>query len=162
MRKMLLTPLIVCMFAFLSTLSVPLVHAKEPISVGGIWSWTTSDEKIKFSNGNMFFSALEHDTFEGDFAGTGEGVFTVVVHIGGFMTGNGRTIFTGTVKPLDKSGTLEILWTGNTKNDQGWWWFEWVIISGTEDLANLQGQGICWGPGPEGVELSGKIVFAPT
>ena len=41
MRKMLLTPLIVCMVAFLSTLSMPAVHATEPITVSGTWSWRT-------------------------------------------------------------------------------------------------------------------------
>ncbi len=37
----------------------------------------------------------------------------------------------------------------------------WVIINGTEDLENLHGQGTCWGPGPEGVDMTGQIHFDP-
>ena len=168
MRKMLLTPLIVCMVAFLSTLLMPAVHATPPIPVSGTWSWMAPSaffNVIRVADGNLFISAVEIDEFTGTFEGTGEGVFTLEMHPTGFATGRGRTLFTGTV--LDKSGTLVIQWVGNTKNDLGWWWFEWTILSGTGKLANLRGQGTGWGPGPAGldewggVELSGKIVFTP-
>jgi len=166
MRKMLLTPLIVCMVALLSLLSMP-VHATEPITVSGAWSWIAPSDffnVIRLADGNVFISAVEIDEFTGTFKGTGEGVFSLEIHPEGFATGRGRTLFTGTV--LGKSGTLVIQWVGNTKNDLGWWWFEWVILSRTGELANLRGQGYAWGPGPAdldvwgGVELSGKIVFA--
>ena len=160
MRKMLLTPLIVCMVALLSTLWMPAVHATTPIPVSGTWSWTLSDPSWRYADGNAFLSAVEHDTLTGTFEGTGEGPFTVVFHPEGFATGKGRTLWTVTVLE-EYSGTLEIRWTGNTKNDLGWWWFMWVILSGTGDLANLRGQGTCWGPGPEGCAISGQIHFEP-
>jgi len=163
MRKMLLTPLIVCMVALLSTLWMPAVHATTPIPVSGIWSWTASDFSWKYADGNEFLSAVEHDTLTGTFLGNGEGPFTMVIHPEGFITGRGRTLWTVTVQ--EKSGTLVIQWAGKTKwNDaEGawWWWFMWVILSGTGELANLHGQGTCWGPGPPGVEMSGQIHFAP-
>ena len=160
MRKMLLTPLIVCMVALLSTLWMPAVHATEPIPVSGIWSWTVPIvHRIREADGNIFMSAVESDTFTGTFSGTGYGDFKIVIHREGFMTGDGRTLFTGTV--LGKSGTLIIQWAGNTKNDLGYWWFEWIILRGTDELANLHGQGTAWGPGPAGVDYSGTIVFAP-
>lgn len=156
------------MGALLSTLWMPAVNASTPITVSGTWSWMAPSEffKItKLADGNVFISAVEYDKVTGTLEGTGEGVFTLEIHPEGFDTGQGRTLFTGSV--LDNEGTLVIQWVGNTKNDQGWWWFQWTILSGTGKLANLQGQGTGWGPGPAGldewggVELSGKIVFAP-
>jgi len=89
------------------------------------------------------------------------GLFTVVIHRGGFMTGIGRTTFTGEV--MGKEGTLVIQWTGNTKT-LGKWHCKWVILSGTGDLANLRGSGIGVETGPEDNELvlSGKIHFDPS
>lgn len=44
-----------------------------------------------------FISATEHDDFNRTFIGTGESPFTVRIDPNGFMTGIGRTTFTGTV-----------------------------------------------------------------
>lgn len=168
MRKMLSATLTVCILALLFTLSMPAVHATPPTPVSGAWSWMAPSDffnVIRLADGNIFISAVEIDKFTGTFKGTGEGVFTLQIHPEGFNTGQGETLFTGTV--LNKKGTLVIQWVGNTKNDLGWWWFEWTILSGTGELANLRGQGKAWGPGPAdldvwgGAELSGNIVFAP-
>ena len=120
---------------------------------------------IRVAGGNTFIYADDDALFTGTFDGTGYDVFTLEIHPKGFATGRGRTLFTGEVD--GKSGTLVIQWVGNTKNDLGWWWFKWVILSGTGDLANLRGQGTSWGPGPAGpgvwggVDYSGKIHFKP-
>jgi hypothetical protein len=173
MRKMLLTPLIVCMVALLPTLWMPAVHASTPTSASGTWSWRTPSmpsppgffNVIKVAGGNTFIHADDDALFTGTFDGTGYDVFKLQIHPTGFATGKGRTLFTGTV--LGKSGTLVIQWVGNTKGDQGWWWFEWIILRGTGELANLHGQGTSWGPGPAGpgvwggVDYSGTIAFAP-
>ena len=163
MRKMLSATLIVCVVAFLSTLWMPAVHATKPITVSGTWSWWAADFSDRLAGGNTFISATEHDTFTGTFIGSGAGPFTMTIHPTEFITGRGRTEFTGTV--LGEEGTLVIQWTGMTKwndaEDAWWWWFAWMILSGTDDLANLHGQGTCWGPGPPGVEMSGQIHFAP-
>ena len=159
MRKMLLTPLIVCIVALLSTLWMPAVHAPKPIAASGIWSWTVILYGRREADGNIFISAGEIDTFTGTFRGTGYGEFQVVIHPEGFKTGQGQDLFTGTV--LGKSGTCVIKWAGNTNNDLGYWDFMWVILGGTGELANLRGQGTAWGPGPAGVDYSGEIVFAP-
>ena len=160
MRKMLLTPLIVCMVALLSTLSMPAVHASTRISVEGTLSWWASDIiTTKVADGNVFISAVAHETFHGTFEGTAEDPFTMVVHPEGFITGSGRPLFIGKVD--GKEGTLEMMWTGNDKKYSPYWWFEWVILSGTGELANLRGQGTGIGPPDPGADLSGKIVFAP-
>ena len=163
MRKKISIAILVCMVALLSTVWIPAVHAstpgKKPIPVSGTWAWWADGFSFRFPGGNTIICATEHDTFAGTFAGVGEGPFTVTEHPTGFLTGRGRTVFTGTVD--GKSGTLVIQWVGNTKNDLGWWWFMWVILSGTGELANLRGEGTAWGPGPAGVDYSGKMHFVP-
>ena len=146
----------------------PLAQASKPISASGTWSWITPStyfDVSKVANGKTFISADADEVFTGTFDGTAYDVFTMTIHSKGFITGRGRTLFTGIV--LGKSGTLRIQWVGNTKNDEGMWWFVWIILSGTGELANLHGQGTCWGPGPAGpgvwggVDYTGNIFFAP-
>jgi hypothetical protein len=148
----------------LSVLLIPTVLASKPrplIPVSGTWSWGVSDWSERYANGNTFVSATEIDEFkDGTFIGIGEGPFTMTIHRGGFITGSGRTTFTGTVD--GHSGTCVIMWVGKTINDQFWWSFKWIIISGTGGLSNLRGQGTCYGPGPSGVEMTGKIHFDPS
>jgi len=158
MRKMLSATLIVCVVAFLSTLWMPAVHAKKPITVEGTWSWTGEPVSIREAGGNTFISAVEIDEFDGTFEGDGEGPFTVTIHPTGFMTGRGRTVFDGEVQ--GEWGTLVIQWTGETKT-LGRWLCKWVILSGTEDLANLRGQGKGVETAPESyvLDMSGKIQF---
>ena len=159
MRKKIST-LLMTSAVILSALLIPTVLAEKPTDVSGTWAWTASDLSFRVADGITFMSATEIDAFTGTFSGVGEGPFTVTIYPKGFMTGRGRTVFTGTVG--GKSGTCVIMWVGNTKNDQGYWWFMWVIISGTGELENLRGSGTCWGPGPAGVAMTGKIHFDPS
>lgn len=152
--------LLMIIAVILSALLIPTALASKPITVSGTWEWYATGISSWESGGNIHYSATEHDTFSGTFIGTGEGPFTMTYHPNGFFTGSGRTIFTGEV--MGKEGTLVIMWVGNTKNDLGWWWFKWIIISGTDELANLRGSGTCWGPGPAGVDMTGKIHFDPS
>ena len=173
MRKK-IPALLIISAVILSGLLIPTVLAKKPIAVSGTWSWRTPSMPSppgfftvkKLANGNTFIHADDDALFTGTFDGTGYDVFTMTVHPNGFATGSGRTLFTGTV--MGKSGTLVIMWVGNTKDESGWWWFKWVILSGTGELANLRGQGTSWGPGPAGpgvwggVDYTGKIHFDPS
>ena len=149
----------------LSILLIPTVLAEKHILVEGRWSWTVPIvHGIKVAGGNTFISAVESDIFTGTFVGSGYGDFKITTHPNGHTTGSGRTTFTGEV--LGEEGDLVIMWVGMTKwndaEDAWWWWFKWVIISGTDDLENLRGQGTCWGPGPPGVDMTGKIHFDPS
>ena len=115
-------------------------------------------EEPKLADSNLFLYAGESEEWIGDFVGDGEAVFTVVIHKPVFdEEGNIidssfwnvwlRSTFTGTVD--GKFGTLLIQLVGKKPGafpDQ-WWTGQWVIISGTGELANLQGQGNWWGPG---------------
>ncbi len=126
---------------------------------------SASVDVIRVAGGNMFISATEDEVWTGTLAGTGLGAFTLVVHRAGFETVKGESLLAVTV--AGKTGTLEIGWAGNNKNDLGVWWFHWTILRGTGELENLRGQGTGFGPGPAGLDivgcadLSGKIVFAP-
>jgi hypothetical protein len=60
-------------------------------------------------------------------------------------------------------GTLVILWSGRG-TATGQWTGRWMILSGTDGLEHLHGQGTWWGPDPpESVDypIAGKIYFDP-
>ena len=145
----------------LSALLMPTVLAKEHILVSGTWSWEVDDWDDRYADGNWHISATEIDEFkDGTFEGTGRGPFKMTMHPNGFFTGSGKTVFTGSVN--GHSGTCVIMWVGKTINDEFWWSFKWIIISGTGGLTNLRGKGTCYGPGPSGVEMTGWIHFDPS
>ncbi|UCE38855.1 MAG: DUF3224 domain-containing protein [Thermoplasmata archaeon] len=158
--RMKISTLFMTSVVILSALLIPTVLAEKHIVVSGTWAWSASDMTSRPAGGNVHYSATEHDVFSGTFTGTGEGPFKMTLHPNGFFTGSGKTVFTGSVD--GHSGTCVIMWVGNTKNDMGYWWFKWIIISGTDGLANLRGSGYCWGPGPAGVDMFGKIHFDPS
>jgi len=162
MRKMLLTPLIVCMVALLSMLSIP-VHAITPIPVEGYFDYYYAITDVRVSEeGNTFLYATEWETWKGDFEGTAVAVFRVGIFLeepAVFWNVWLRSTLTGTVD--GKSGTLVIELVGKKPLGEDWYG-QWMIISGTGDLANLHGRGTWWGPGFEdangnGVPDSGDI-----
>ncbi len=167
-RKMLLALLTVFMVGLLVTPWMPVVQAAKPTTVSGEWCWMAPSASFivtKVAGGNVFISAVEHDKLSGTLEGTGMGTFTLVVHPAGFNTVKGESHVTVTVE--GKSGSLHLGWAGHTMTEQSDWWFHWTILSGTDELQTLRGQGIGFGPGPAGLDLwgcadlSGKIHFAP-
>lgn len=157
MRKMLSATLTVCILALLFTLSMPAVHATLPTPVTGTFDYTYAITGTKAADGNLFIYATEHEWWFGDFAGEADSVFRVEVFSEGFWNVWLRSTFTGTVG--DKSGTLVLQLVGKRTwwDEERFWWFgQWVVLSGTEGLANLHGQGTWWGPGFEGLEIPGE------
>ena len=159
MRKKISTLLMISV-VILSALLIPTALAKEHIPVSGNWSWEVDDWIERQANGNIHISATELDVFSGTFEGTGIGSFKMTWHPNGFIAGSGKTVFTGSVD--GHSGTCVIMWVGKTINEELWWSFKWIIISGTGELSNLHGKGTCYGPGPSGVEMTGWIHFDPS
>ena len=161
MRKMLLTPLIVCMVALLSMLSMP-VHATPPMLAEGSFDYTFEIMDEKWADGHWFFTATEYETWQGDFEGTAVSFFRVVWfnYAEGPLNVWLRSDFEGTV--MGREGTLVIQLVGWRYLPEDWSG-QWVIISGTGELANLHGQGT-WGgpgfgaPGPD-IWYSGQINF---
>jgi hypothetical protein len=159
MRRKISTRLMISA-VILSALLIPTVFAKKHTLVDGTWSWGVDNWMERPANGNMHISATELDVFSGTFEGTGIGPFKMTWHSNDVITGSGKTVFTGSVD--GKSGTCVIMWVGKTINEEFWWSFKWIIISGTGELSNLRGKGTCYGPGPPGVEMTGWIHFDPS
>jgi hypothetical protein len=168
MRKMLLTPLIVSMVALLLTMSMSTVHATKPIPVSGTFDYTFEIQDNRYANDHWIFEAEEYETWVGDFEGPAVSFFRVVYFnfvedpTLGPLNVWLRSDFEGTV--MGKEGTLVIQLVG-WRYLPGDWYGQWVIISGTGELANLHGQGT-WGgpgfgdPGPD-IWYSGQIHFSP-
>lgn len=154
MRKMLSGLLFIYIVAFLPTLLTPAVHATPTIPVSGTFDYTYVITGIREADGNVFIYATEDEVWLGDFAGTSQAVFRVEIFSEGFWNVWLRSTFTGTVQ--GKSGTLVIQLVGKRTGEPFWWYGQWVILSGTGELANLRGQGTWWGPGYEGLEIPGE------
>lgn len=156
MRKMFLTPLIVCIAALLFVLLTPAVYATTPATASGAWTYVPTFTQ-RVAGGNTFRYGEEVSTWTGTFDGTSNDVFTAVIHPSGHVTVTGLIDFTGIVNGAE--GTLVIRFVG-TRVLPGPWSGQWVILSGSGDLANLHGQGTWWGP-PTDVDYSGQIHFDP-
>ena len=141
---------------------LPTVCATRPTTVSGTFDYTFEITSERWINGHYIFEATEWETWEGDFQGTAISFFTVVW----FNYPDGplfvwlRGTFTGTV--LGKAGTMTFRLVGWRPLPDDWSGL-WVITSGTDELANLRGQGI-WGgpgfdaPGPD-IWYSGRVHF---
>lgn len=155
MRKIFSAALLMCMVTLLFTLSTP-VRATTPIHVSGIVNYTFDPTDIWFADCNMFMCATEDEFWEGSFSGTAHGVFRVVMSSSGLWNVWLRSIFTGEVD--GRSGTMVIQIVGKRTwwdEDHFWWYGKWVIISGTGELADIQGRGTWYGEGYEGSEVPG-------
>ena len=164
MRKMLSAALLMCIVALLSTLSTA-VHATPPIPASGTFDYDFEVTDMREADGNTFIYATEWEAWVGDFEGTAVAVFRVELFSAGFWNVWLRSTFTGTV--LGREGTMVVQLVGKRpmEPEPGWWFGEWVILSGTGELANLRGQGTWWGPGfgavgPD-IYYSGNIHFKP-
>jgi len=153
MRKMLLAALLMSTVGLLSALWIPAVNATKPTDVEGYFDYYYAITGMREADGNTFLYATEWETWEGDFEGTAEAVFRVGIFSSGFWNVWLRSEFTGTVD--GKSGTLVIQLVGKKPLDEDWHG-QWVIISGTGELANLHGRGTWWGPGYEDYNANGE------
>jgi len=162
MRKMLFATLVACMLALLSILSIPSALASKPTTVSGTvtyYPYPTSEPRV--AGGNTFLEGAETADWSGDFSGTSFDTWTVLMHSTGVWSipGGVHVSFTGTAGGM--SGTLEILLIGKGPVDTSGaphWTGHWVVLSGTGDLANLDGNGDWWGIGTS-LGYSGQIQF---
>jgi len=142
MRKILSATLLMCIVTLL-TLSTP-VYATPPITASGTVNYTFEVTGMREADGNLFLYAIEWEDWMGDFEGTAVAFFRVEMFSSGFWNVWLRSTFTGTVD--EKYGTLVIQLVGKKPLDEDWYG-QWVIISGTDELANLRGRGTWGGPG---------------
>ena len=155
----------VVMVALLFTLSAA-AHAGPPKEAGGDFSYIASPAgPPKVAGGNMFIPSYDEAIWEGTFEGTSTEDGMVVLHCNGKVSFKGTALFVGEVD--GRSGTLEISQVGQCCDEQGHWKIQWVILSGTDGLATLRGQGTMFGPGAGGFEIwgyqeyDGKYHFEP-
>ena len=145
-------------------LSASPAFAGPPDEAGGIWRYIVTDIEVKMAGPNTFMTTYDHGEWTGTFEGLSTEVGMVVVHPSGNTSFNGTLSFVGEVN--GKSGTFEMSVVGQCCDEQGWNG-QWVILSGTEELANLRGQGTWFGPGAGGpfvwgtVDYAGKYHFEP-
>jgi hypothetical protein len=145
MKNMLSAALMVCMVAILSMLLMPAVHATKPTTASGTVNYTFEVTGMREADGNTFLYAIEWETWMGDFEGTAEAFFRVEMFSSAdFWNVWLRSTFTGTVD--GKSGTMVIQLVGKKPEGEDWYG-HWVIISGTDELADLHGRGTWGGPG---------------
>jgi hypothetical protein len=157
MRKMLLIPLTVCMFAVLPMLSTPAVHATPPTTVSVLADGTIDDPNIvtTFAGDNI----ITHQWGGGGYLlGPFDGMWIhdewMVVHLAdGIITLNGvwdtpeGVTFHHDGEPYH--GTVHVGYRGTVDMATGVFQGTWQIISGTGDLANLRGHGTIWSDPPD-------------
>lgn len=163
MKKMALTWLAVIMVLF--SLSIAAYAEQPDRNVAGVWHYWPYLEHEEIRGGNIFWETFEEGEWEGTFEGTSTEDGLVVVHRSGSVSFNAMVSFDGTVG--GESGTLEMSVVGKCCDESVGWQGKWVILSGTEGLASLRGQGTWWGLGAadwgeEGlIDYSGQIHFRP-
>ena len=167
MRKMLSAALLMCIVAVLA-LSTSAVHATKPMDVEGHFDYISYLVSAREADGNLFVKTEEDVWWYGDIDGITlkeESKCRVVMH------STGDWWYTGLYKVTDatvdsKEGSFVIHAVG--KKPEGEDWFgHWVIISGTDELADLRGRGAWGGPGfdpsiptvPGYIWYEGKIHF---
>jgi hypothetical protein len=112
-----------------------------PREAAGTWSWVNTgwDEWKTTPKGVVYVSGTEEGTWTGTFEGTTVDEFGARIWPDGTVWALLRLSFEGTVN--GKTGTLEFLTTAVLRDPDGTMHGEWTISSGTDELANLRGQG---------------------
>jgi hypothetical protein len=170
MKKVMLTLLIVCMV--LSIASLP-VYATPPTEVSGVIDYYVDfDNTVILTRGrNTFFYGTDEEYWQADPEGGLDGYvaetdFVVIEHASGAATFQSQFVFEGTVLGSE-TGTMEMILIGQIPPGGEWWYGTWVILGGSDGLANVHGQGVWYGPGmnfdPEVPDLwyEGQVHFDP-
>lgn len=168
MKKKFSILLLVCAATLLATLLIPTGYALTWYPRGRVKG--TFDYTYEFlrdpiqANGKTIVFAEEFETWTGDLAGEGHAYFIVMVDDeSGLKEVVLLSVHTGEVD--GKHGTAVIRLVGK-KPAGGNWIGTWKILSGTDELANLYGHGIWWGPGFGDVSpmiyYRGTIRFKPS
>jgi hypothetical protein len=136
------------LMAVILTLSTSTALAGPPDEAVGEWSYIVTDFDLKVAGLNTFMTSYDNSVWTGTFDGVSTGVGLVVMHPSGKISVKGKEYFDGTVN--GQSGTFELSLVGQCCDEQGHWMGQWFILSGTEGLANLRGEGTWFGPGAGG------------
>lgn len=144
------TLLLFAVVALAAAVSIPATAAAppgaaprmSPKAVSGTWSWvnTTFDVWKTTPKGVMYASGTEAGAWTGTFEGSSPvETFGAQIWPDGTLWALIDISFEGTVD--GKTGTLQILTTAVQRKPDQTMTGKWTITSGTEELANLRGQG---------------------
>jgi hypothetical protein len=147
----------VLMVAILSTLSVP-AYAGPPTTAEGLWQYQPFIEEMRFADGNTFLKTFENGKWTGTFTGTSTEDGKVVIHSSGAWSFRGTVSFDGEVN--GRTGSLTMRVVGKRPDAFTDWTGKWTILSGTDGLVDLRGQGTWWGPGAPDVGQWGDIYYS--
>ena len=143
-------------------LSLPAyAQEQKSIPVSGSFDYTPQIFTQFKAGDSQFFDASEDEVWTGDIVGTAVSPFRMVITPDGVWDAWLYTEFKGTV--LGKyAGTMTVVSRYKRLAPKAHWAGEWMILSGTGDLKNVQGHGTAWGPGfdPEHPEAGPDIFFA--
>jgi hypothetical protein len=170
MRKLGMLAIVVMMMMVV----VPLpASADRPVDAAGEWTYIPDVPSLDKIVGqgtiidtplgalplgpNVFISNTDVGTWTGTLEGTSYEDFVVVIHKK-HATYHGSMTFDGCV--MDSCGELVI----RTNGSGPWppldvWSGTWVIVSGTDELSDLRGQGSWWGPLGD-LDYDGKVHFS--
>ena len=164
MNKKVLGIIVVLMAAALLSISLPFACATKPMDVNfkRMMTSTSIEGRRAGKSDNVILNIAATHLFTGDIAGTGAADARWIFHNFPFGPVNVHvveTLSSVTVMGDPKSGTLTIrldFIRDPTDTIEG----TWVIISGTDELANLHGQGTVFGPLGD-ASYSGQVHFDP-
>jgi hypothetical protein len=164
MKKSSLTLMVILTVVLMSTMILP-VQAKHAENAVGLWQYQPFIEDMRIADGNTFLKTTENGLWFGTFSGTSTEDGKVVINSSGVWSFKGIVSFEGEVD--GKAGKLTMRVVGSRPDVLTDWEGKWVILRGTNELTNLRGQGIWWGPGASGpgswgdIYYSGNIHFEP-
>ena len=163
MKRMLLALLALSVMLSMRSRSAP---AEAPTTSSGLWRYKPTIEQVRVVDSKAFFETSAEGVWTGTFIGASTEAGQVVIDGSGLWSLSG-TISFPQVTVDRRSGALELSIVGERPNVTADWQGEWVILSGTGDLATLRGQGTWWAPAaPEAGEWSvayygGEVDFEP-
>ncbi len=137
-------------------------YATKPTSITGTWTFSdtnTIDQKFVSDGSTEFRTVTDNIILSGGITGTGTSQRSLTIHdIGPNFWVTSQSLFTVKAVVDGKEGTLYIKAVGNSHSSPDG---EWRIISGTDDLANLHGQGTFSHISPIAFNYAGQIHFDP-
>lgn len=120
--------------------------AQDRVPVSGSFDYTPEIFAQIAAGESTYFDASEDETWRGDIEGTAVSPFRMVITPDGVWDAWLYTEFEGTVLG-DHEGTMVVLARYQRPAPDTHWSGEWIILSGTGDLEDVQGSGTAWGPG---------------
>ena len=150
--------LFVLMIVIMALLTSPALAGSHS-EAGGDWSYIVTDVDEKVAGLNTFMKTYDEGIWTGTFDGESTEIGMVVVHPSGKTSFNGTLTFDGEVD--GKTGKFTMSVVGQCCDEQGWKG-QWVILSGTDELAKLRGQGTWYGWGAGGPFVWGTVEYEGT